>query len=428
MPRLNHSIQLVVANGPDAGHSVLLERPTLTVGTGVAAHLRLTDDTVAQEHIQLSIHPEGVRLRDLGSSGGTWVGTVCVQEAIFTQSTSIVIGSTTLSVLIRRHSSISPPSTIKRFGEGVAESASMCQIFETLERAAKEEVSILIHGESGVGKDVLANAVHRSSSRASGPFVTVDCSAISPALIESHLFGHERGAFTGADREHEGAFAQADGGTLFLDEIGELPIELQPKLLRALENREVRRVGGSSTRRVDVRVIAATNRNLLESAAKNEFRRDLYYRLAVLSVEVPPLRARREDIPVLARRFYQQAAGDHEATLAPDVEARLLAHSWPGNVRELKNVIQRLVVLGANAPDLFGDEVQASLPPSASDLAHLPYREARAVAIARFERAYLPTVLARTGNVVVRAAKHAGVERGSFHRMLGRIRETSHGN
>jgi transcriptional regulator with PAS, ATPase and Fis domain len=256
--------------------------------------------------------------------------------------------------------------------------------------------------------------------------VALDCGAIPQNLVESELFGHERGAFTGADTGRKGAFEHANGGTIFLDELGELPLEMQPKLLRVIETREVKPVGASKARPINVRIIAATNRNLSEAASRNEFRKDLFYRLAVVRVTVPPLRERREDILLLARAFLARAAGPQNAEIPADLAAMLTSHSWPGNVRELRNVMDRYAVLGSDPTVLFDSPGAkpiahaGAMPPD--DLSHLPYHEARRVALDRFERAYLPGILARNGDVVVRAAEAAQLGRTSFHRILQRIR------
>jgi DNA-binding NtrC family response regulator len=418
------SAHLAITGGPDAGRSARIDRPSFLVGTGPTADLRLTDDTVSREHLRISLERDGIHVRDT-SRNGTWLGTLRINDAVFAQSTSLLVGGTTLALNVEASVDL-PISENATFGAAIGESTAMRHLFALLERAAQSDVSVLIEGESGVGKDVLANGIHQASPRADGPFVALDCGAIPANLIESELFGHERGAFTGAERARDGAFVQAHGGTLFLDEIGELPIDMQPKLLRALEAREVRPLGSRGTKSVDVRIVAATNRNLSEAANANEFRRDLFYRLAVLRVGVPPLRERKEDILPLARAFLSRVEGHEDGHLPPDLEAMLLSYPWPGNVRELRNVIQRYTVLGPNPAGLFGESGEAirrGAPTNAGDdLAHLPYLEAKAIAVERFERAYLPAVLARAGNVVVRAAELAGVRRGSFHRMLHRIR------
>jgi transcriptional regulator with PAS, ATPase and Fis domain len=412
--------EVVVTQGPDAGRTARVDRPTFVIGSGTSADLRLTDDTVSREHLRLSLLADGIRVKDVGSTNGSWMGTLRVSDVVLGQSTSFVIGGTTLAIHLEAAPVDLPMSESGRFGAALGESNAMRHLFAMLERAAKSDVSVLIEGESGVGKDLLAHGLHQASTRASGPYVAIDCGAIPPSLIESELFGHERGAFTGADRARDGAFVQADGGTLFLDEIGELPLDMQPKLLRALETREVRPLGGNKVRRVDLRVVAATNRNLGEASLRNEFRRDLFYRLAVARVGVPPLRERTDDIVPLARSFLHRVAGFEGAELPPELVAMLLSYPWPGTVRELKNVISRYTVFGGNPTALF--DSSAPRVPAGEDLSQLPYHEARALVLERFERAYLPGVLARAGNVVVRAAELAQVGRGSFHRMLLRIR------
>jgi DNA-binding NtrC family response regulator len=412
-----HALRVEVTAGPDRGRSLRVESPTLLVGSGPTTDLRLVDDTVSREHLRLTLHPDGVHVRDLGSTNGTWAGATRLHEIRIAQSTSIAVGDTTLLLAVEGEWLELPLSERAAFGHALGDAPGMRHVFAVLERAAKTEATVLLEGESGVGKDVLANAVHAGSARASGPFVALDCGAIPPTLIDSELFGHERGAFTGADRTRAGAFEQASGGTLFLDEIGELPLDVQPRLLRVLEAREVRPVGGRGAKRVDVRIIAATNKNLAEAARRGEFRSDLFYRLAVVRVRVPPLRERHEDVPLLARAFLRELGG--ESDLPPDLAEMLVAYAWPGNVRELKNVMSRYAVLGPNPALLFD---RSAVRPRGDDLSHLPYHLARAAALERFEREYLPRVLERAGGVVVRAAELAEVGRGSFHRMLHRMR------
>ncbi|MBX3229086.1 MAG: sigma 54-interacting transcriptional regulator [Labilithrix sp.] len=280
----------------------------------------------------------------------------------------------------------------------------------------------LLEGESGVGKDLLARGIHDRSPRRDGPFIVVDCGAIAPNLVEGELFGHERGAFTGADRARRGVIEEANGGTLFLDEIGELPLDLQPKLLRAMEQREVRPVGAQKARPVDVRVVAATNRRLAEAARVGEFRSDLFYRLAVIHLIVPPLRERPEDILLIARAILAATPRASARGLAfpSDFAAMLGAYAWPGNVRELRNVVERYAVFGAAATDL-GDQAPAE-DWALSRLMELPYHEARRRLLERFDERYLEGVLAQADGVVALAAEQAGVARTSFYRMLERVR------
>jgi transcriptional regulator with PAS, ATPase and Fis domain len=411
-----------VTSGADAGKHARIERPTFVVGTGDSADLRITDTTVSREHLRLSLATNGVGLRDEGSKNGTWVGGVRVRDALATADTTIAIGKTQLLLRIDAAPIELALSASARFGDAIGVSPAMRHLFAILERAARSDVTVLLEGESGVGKEVLARTLHAASSRADGPFVAVDCGAIPATLIESELFGHERGAFTGAEKAREGVFEQADGGTLFLDEIGELPLELQPKLLRVLETREVRPLGGKGSKSVDVRVLAATNRRLAEAASEGGFRKDLFYRLAVARVTIAPLRDRPDDIGPLARAFLRSATRDDAAELPPDLLAMLTSYAWPGNVRELRNVIERYAVLGLrDARGLF-DAQPATSGAFEPDLSHLSFHEARRQTLDRFERAYLPKVLERAGGVVSRAAEMAEVARPSFYRMMERLR------
>jgi transcriptional regulator with PAS, ATPase and Fis domain len=298
----------------------------------------------------------------------------------------------------------------------------MRHVFAVLERAAPSEVTVLLEGESGVGKEVLARAVHSMSRRSQQAFIALDCGAIPPTLIEAELFGHERGAFTGATNARPGIFEQAEGGTVFLDEIGELPIDMQPKLLRVIEQREIRPVGGRGARSIDVRIVAATNRNLAEASTRGEFRTDLFYRLAVARVTVPPLRERRADISPLARTFLRAALRDPNAELPPELGSMLESYGWPGNVRELRNVIERWAVLGMRDASALFDARGAKAAPGAGrpELAELPYHEARRIVLEEFERDYVPRVLDRAGGVMTKAAELAEVARPSFYRMVER--------
>ncbi|MFO0727651.1 MAG: sigma 54-interacting transcriptional regulator [Myxococcota bacterium] len=420
-----HALNLEITAGVDTGRRLRLDRPSLVVGSGDSADLRLADGAVSREHLRISLTPAGVRLRDEGSKNGTWIGGLRVSDVTLTGDTAVELGTTTIQLRLESGPLDLPLSTSARFGTAVGVSASMRHLFALLERAATSDVTILLEGESGVGKEVLARGVHNASPRREGPFVTVDCGSIPAQLIEAELFGHEKGAFTGANEARKGMFEQADGGTLFLDEIGELPLDLQPKLLRVLEQREVRPLGSTAVRAVNVRVVAATNRRLAEAAHKNEFRRDLFYRLSVARVTVPPLRERPEDILPIARELLRSTSKDATLELPQDLAAMLGAYRWPGNVRELRNVIERWSFLGVrDAKMLFDAHAQGAAGEAAvqEDFSHLPYHEARKRAIERFEQGYLPKVLERAGGVVAKAAELAEVARPSFYRMLERIR------
>ncbi len=408
-----------VTGGPDSGRAARIETPSFVVGSGSGADLRLADPSVSREHVRISIRADGVHLRDEGSKNGTYVSGLRVADAVLTTGATIHVGRSTLELRIDAGHLDLPISESTAFGAAIGVSIAMRHVFAVLERAAVSDVTVLLEGESGVGKEVLASAVHRASPRAAGPFVTLDCGAIPAGVIESELFGHERGAFTGAVREHRGVFEQARGGTLFLDEIGELALDLQPKLLRALEQREVRPVGGRDARPVDVRIVAATNRRLGEATERGEFRKDLFYRLAVARVAVPPLRDRPEDIVPMARAFMRTLVADPAAELSPELTAILSSYAWPGNARELRNVMERYALLGVRDA---GRLLDAAPPAVTNDLSLLTFQEARRIAVERFEREYVPRVLERAGGVVARAAQMADVARPSFYRMLDRLR------
>ncbi len=410
---------LTVLKGPDAGREERVVTPSFIIGGGLTADLVLSDPSVSREHLQLQLAPTGVRVRDR-SKNGTRIGAIRVHDVLVQADTVLTLGATTIALRLEADNLALPMSEGSTFGDALGASPVMRHLFAVLEEAAQSDIPVLLAGESGVGKDVLARAIHAASPRREGPFVIVDCGTIPPNLIESELFGHARGAFTGADEDRRGMFDEAHGGTLFLDEIGELPLEMQPKLLRALETKEIRPVGGRKARRADVRVVSATNRKLGEGAKRGTFREDLYYRLAVARVTVPPLRDRADDVVALATRFLRSARGDATAELPPDLGAMLVEYSWPGNVRELRNVIERHVALGDSQIALLLDS--RAMGSGAEDLSALPYHEARRLVLERFERDYIPGVLARTNGVVARAAEHAQIARPSFYRLLERLR------
>jgi DNA-binding NtrC family response regulator len=287
-----------------------------------------------------------------------------------------------------------------------------------LQRLSDSDATVLLIGETGTGKGALAEAMHRMSTRANGPFVVVDCGAIPGNLIESELFGHEKGAFTGADRKREGAFSLASGGTLFLDEVGELDIDLQPKLLRALESREIRPVGSNQSEKVDVRIVSATNRDLREEVNRGSFRSDLYFRLNVMRIELPPLRERREDIPMLVESFYRKLVEDDTASPPAELLSRMLRGEWPGNVRELRAAVERAVVLG----DLESTEPLRSSANAEFDYT-TSYREAKEAAIGRWEERYIPELVERYDGNLSRAARAVSMDRNHLRKLLRRYRD-----
>jgi transcriptional regulator with PAS, ATPase and Fis domain len=341
-------------------------------------------------------------------------------DAAFETPIEFSLGETTIAVTPLAETEDRERTRAERFGDLRGASGKMRQLFAELERFAPTQLSVLIEGETGAGKDVVAESIHRASSRAEGPYVVFDCSAVAPTLIESELFGHERGAFTGAVGTRAGVFEEADGGTLFLDEIGELPKDLQPKLLRALEKREVKRLGGRAAIPVDVRIVAATNRNLLSEVQRGGFRQDLYYRIAAANVSVPPLRERVEDIPMLVEHFLALEAPKLSVRSIPQhVWEMFSAHRWPGNVRELRNAVQRLVVapeLSLAISDVAPPESCAETQAEGTRLE--PLRVARRVAADAFERDYLRMLFERSEGNVTRAAAVAEVSRQMIQKLM----------
>ena len=415
------SLEVVVVDGPDRGLSAALSSGGLRIGTVASCQLRLSDASVSRIHCELHPQGAGVRLVDAGSTNGTWTDGARVRDVDLSSGATFRVGATTLRVQSGDDLVEMPISDRDRLGELVGSSLEMRRIYALIERVAPGETTALVQGDTGTGKELVARALHEYSQRSALPFIAVDCGAIAPNVIESELFGHVRGAFTGAVADRKGLFEEADGGTLFLDEIGELPLSLQAKLLRALETREIRRVGGNTARRVDVRLVAATNRPLARAVNEGTFREDLYYRLAVVEFRLPPLHARRADIPMLAQHFYRQFTGADER-LPEDLLSALLTRSWPGNVRELRNFIERCVAVGI---ERRGNEA----PPSRGLVrgleslvpTHLPLKDARQAWLEQFENAYVRAQLEQTQGNVTRAAERCGVSRRFLQRTMVRL-------
>ncbi|HJZ84098.1 MAG TPA: sigma 54-interacting transcriptional regulator [Polyangia bacterium] len=423
--------RLEVMGGHDAGLTREFTAETIRVGARRENDLVLLDAKVSGLHCEIRLDEHGYRLRDLGSKNGTFVGGMRVVDVYVNPGVVLEVGDTRLRFDPLPGSVEVPLARTDDFFGLVGRSVKMRELFARLEKIGPSEATVLITGETGTGKELVAEAIHKSSPRAGGPFVVVDAGAIPRTLVESELFGFERGAFTGADRASAGAFERAHGGTIFLDEIGELPLDLQPKLLRALERKEVKRLGAQSPVRSDVRVIAATHRDLAVEVNRNTFREDLYYRLAVARLHLPPLRERREDIPQLIEYFFRQMGEGHQR-LQPETIELLCRQPWPGNVRELRNAIERAVVL-AEAPGESsvvrareaapGQSGSGSDDPSLSlpiDL-EAPFKEAKAQLVEAFERRYLSELLRRTGGNISRAARRAGLDRMSVHKMIVRL-------
>ncbi|HWU89566.1 MAG TPA: sigma 54-interacting transcriptional regulator [Kofleriaceae bacterium] len=453
--------KLVVLNGPDQGKELEMVKPRVTGGRSIISDLVVQDKAVSGTHFEVSAREDGFRLRDLNSRNGIYVGDLKVREAFLRAGNVFRIGHTNIQFQSTQDVIEIPLSKEDRFGRVLGSSPSMREIFAHLAKVAPSELTCLITGETGTGKEMVARSLHEVSPRKSRPFVVLDCGSIPRELIESTLFGHEKGSFTGAVAQHVGCFEQANGGTIFLDEIGELDISLQPKLLRVLEQREIKRVGGDRTHKVDVRVLAATNRDLRQEVNKGTFREDLYFRLSVVHVELPPMRDRKDDIPALANHFLREIAARRGMTMsfAPDAMAALINHSWPGNVREMRNVIERAAALSdgpvITRPDLvFGREMgpsvvvahdlaqagahaaqRAAAQLSGVDLpqqsgpaifdaallkAGLGFKGAKQSVVDAFEIAYLTALMQRNDGNITRSAQEAGLTRYHLRELLKR--------
>jgi DNA-binding NtrC family response regulator len=408
--------ELRVVGGPDRGLKVALGADSLRIGTAPDCELVVHDPTVSTRHAEIAVTRHGYLIRDLHSKNGVLIGRVPIERAYLVDGLRVELGETVLTVHATGDTQSIALNAPGRFGEMIAYSLRMRAVAAELERLARSDTTILLEGETGTGKEVAARAIHAASSRAGGPFVVLDCGAFPHGLLAAELFGHERGAFTGADQARAGLFEQAEGGTLFLDEIGEMALDLQPVLLRALESRRTRRVGGQREIAHDVRLLAATNRNLAEEVKAGRFRQDLFFRLAVARVRLPSLRDRPEDIPVLAGMF----AAEVGFSIPPELLSALEAHPWPGNVRELRNTIHSAAA-GAASP--FAVDRAPAEPPTFRDgdrVRSLP--EARHLAIDEFEKSYLEALLVAAGGVVSRAADLAGVSRQLLTRLLAKHR------
>ncbi|MCC6873864.1 MAG: sigma 54-dependent Fis family transcriptional regulator [Sandaracinaceae bacterium] len=408
------SAKLVVIEGRDRGREASLGASVFRVGGAEDNDLVLSDDAVSRHHFEIAAHDDGFVLRDRGSTNATTISGLRVREAFLESGAEIACGRTRLRFEIASEEQEVPISRRTNFGALLGHGPAMRAAFAVLERAAKTEMTVLLLGESGTGKELAARALHDASPRKDGPYCVLDCGAAAPTLIESQLFGHARGAFTGADQARAGVFEEASGGTLVLDEIGELPAELQPKLLRAIEQRTICRLGEAQPRSVDVRFIACTHRNLEEEVRQGRFRQDLFFRLSVLSVRLPPLRERREEIGRLVRSFLAQLGAERE--ISESMIAALQSHDWPGNVRELRNVVERMVALSDLGPEHWMPRgaSTAAAPPDAS----LAFHEAKQRCIDAFERSYFARLLELHGDNVSEAARVAGLSRQSCYRLM----------
>jgi len=406
----------------------------LLVGSSEEVAVSVDDRTVSRLHAELELRPSGVWVRDLGSKNGVFLDRLRVERAEVPLGAPVTMGKTVFTVTVGEGTERIPLWPEERFGPLVGRSEVMREFFMRLARYAASDATVLVQGETGTGKELVARAIHEASDRSDGPFVVVDCGALPETLLESELFGHARGAFTGAVTSRVGAIEAAHGGTLFLDEIGELPLSLQPKLLRAIEARTVRRLGETEHHPIDVRFVAATHRDLQSMVSQGAFREDLFFRLSVLPAHVPPLRARPGDIPILLEHFLGKTPPDLSRAVADEMSS----YPWMGNVRELRNFADRTSVLGVPAAWALTRGTEVTRPSGAPEPAvgaapkgsaltdgdlprvrtDVPFKELREAWIDHLEREYVSALLKAHGHNVTAIAEAAGLDRSYVHRLL----------
>jgi DNA-binding NtrC family response regulator len=418
------SLRVEVLEGPDASR-IASGGDRLSIGAADSNDLVLSDGSVSRYHLELIRRGDRIEVVDHNSTNGTWAGSAAIVRGFVLPGCTLNVGRSVLRILDGDAVSVELYEG-DRLGPIIGRSTAMRELMAKARRTAQTGASVLLTGETGTGKEVVARAIHQASSRSHGPFETVDCGAMLETLMLSELFGHEKGAFTGADRQHVGAFERAHGGTLFLDEIGELPPNLQTVLLGAIERRSFRRIGGSDRISVDVRLICATHRDLHAAVNSGGFRQDLFYRIGVVVLDIPPLRERRDDIPMLVEHFLRQCGSTQSpAEVFPgDALGALATHEWPGNVRELRNVVEATLALGTvplrKPPQSKGAKEAPGGPQITEDLLALPYSEARGRLLDEFEGQYLRALLERHDDNLTAAARAAEMNRTYLTRLLKR--------
>ncbi len=431
----NVAFRLTVLRGNEAGKSLTMDGSSPGaefIGQSTACQLRLTDPTVSRRHASVDVDGNHLRLKDLASTNGTYLNGTRVIEALLVGGEEIQVGSTFIRVEVESEATPVALSPSSSFGSVIGESVAMRRLYPICERLAQSDVPLVIEGETGTGKEALAESLHRASPRARGPFVVFDCTAVHASLIESALFGHEKGAFTGAVAASAGVFEEANGGTLLIDEIGDLDKPLQAKLLRAIQSSEVRRVGGTKMSKFNVRILAATRRNLDAEVQAGRFRDDLFFRLAVTRITLPPLRERREDIEILAQHFWESHPGE-KAALERSVIERFNAYEWPGNVRELANTVARFVALGDFAKSFATLFMQEKVPvsrPGETDFINgvventLAFADAREQVTREFERRYVTKLLSTHDGDIPSAVEASGIGERYLRMIRARVRGT----
>ena len=419
--------KLLVVSGPAQGQEFVVDKDQFSIGAGEQNAVVLTDSAVSKHHCEIQLLPDGYLIRDMGSTNGTMVKGVRVTEAFLNQGAEFQLGNTKIIFCPLQEARHYALSHAEAFGELIGHSVSMRRVFHLAETYAPTDATILIEGETGTGKEVLAEELHRHSKRKDRPFVVIDCAALARELTESELFGHTKGSFTGATTDRKGAFEHGNGGTVFLDEISDLHPDLQPKLLRVLEKREIRRVGSNDRKTVDVRIICATNKKLEGEVNTGRFREDLFYRLSVVHIDLAPLRKRKQDIALLTRKFVKEFHGADALNDLVDFDRTMEAfanHDWPGNVRELRNVVEIAACAGQRPIDLqaflYLGRVKSQEQQGRADAhsADRPFKDAKSDLIGRFERDYIRDMLERHGGNISRAAQEAGIERAYLQRLI----------
>ena len=433
--------KLVVSRDDGTVAEYIFDQPTVCIGAMDDNDLLVDDDTVSRYHCRIHQDENSYLITDLDSTNGTFVNRVRIKEAYLKPGCTVTLGKSDLLFQSLDERVEILPVKREKFGRIVGKSLRMREIFGILEKIAPTGATVVIEGETGTGKEVVARTVHEESRRADGAFVVFDCGAVPENLIESELFGHEKGSFTGAIMARQGLFEVAQGGTIFLDEIGELSLDLQPKLLRALEQREIRRVGSNKAIKVDVRVVVATNRNLEEEVKAGRFREDLYYRLTVVRVVLPPLRERKEDIPLLAKHFLRGGFFNKDGDGKPIVHGvgrdaldTMMSYHWPGNVRELLNVIERACAYAEDEyihPEQLPEHISGigvvrrrASPGSATAKDRLdraqdkPFKEAKEDWVSSFERDYIVNLLKKNSFNISHAAREADIDRKYFRKLM----------
>jgi len=418
--------KLLIISSTERGREVPVDKDVFTIGAGAQNDLIVSDESASRRHCEIHQRENGFLLRDLGSTNGTMVQGVRVCEVYLTQGVEFQVGTTRMVFCPLQETMSYPLSSQDHFGRLNGASAAMRRVFHLGETYARTDAAVLIQGETGTGKELMAEALHAHSSRSKKPFVVIDCGALATGVIESELFGHAKGSFTGAGTERVGAFESAHGGTVFLDEIGEMDLSLQPKLLRVLEKKEVRRLGANTVRPVDVRIIAATNRNLEREVREGRFREDLYYRLSIVKIEMPPLRQRKDDIPLLVRCLLKDLTGSDDVSVWSEFEksmALFCQHDWPGNARELRNVVEMGVRGSAGSIDLGACLTMGRMgvTESGEGLANaddMPFKQAKNQLVDHFEKDYIVKLLERNGGNISRGAREAQIERAYLQRLV----------